>query len=783
VKPRTLSYSFVAIVLLTFPSLSAAQTKRALLIGINIYTPEGTSVHLVSADDKQVHRPDSRFVGTIAWPNLDGPERDVESMAAVLPDFGFTEIHQLTGQKATRGEILAELDKYIIEEPKTGDTVLFYFAGHGSQRTNSKSAKVDHLDETIVPADAYRGTFDIRDKELARKFNRAIDKGVHLIAIFDSCHSGTMARGAKVGVARWLPYDDRDAADGGDYGTAGAPQPDPPATRGAIVISAALSTQTADEVDDENGGKAHGAFTAAFIRALRGSTPAWTTLDLVNSTDAQLKADGWTQQPTVEGPANRPLFGDFTVTGIRATVVKLIPPDQVTLNAGSAMGFGPDSEFESKSSAGTKVEVIAVTGPASSRARIISGKIDDVHPGDLVQITRLAVPPEAKLTIFVPGVVSEDEWNSIRDQVSKLQNGDKWSLVNDPVVELPSNLVYWTSAGWTITAPQGGSVTLGSTLTSDSISRVVTSGAKVYVSVPPIRAMIEALKQQEGVSSGAVDVSNSLAASQYILIGRLSREQGADAEYALILPGIFGAFDPASIVRSQADNKTVLCSTDSELPLRTDWVRPGTGHDSVTAATSEIEAAALKLGRDRAWLKTGAHNGEGSWPYRLVITQSNSGQPLSDTPLTAGSEYDVNLVADAAELASHAVQPQYVYLFGLQCDGGGTLLYPSAELGGGAPLPLLSEDERGKHYPERIKMAHLQVAPPVGLDTIVLLVTPERISDLSAFNYSGVVTRGMGARGVGNELDDLVRGISGRSRGIGSVAATWSIQRVSIKSH
>jgi uncharacterized caspase-like protein len=787
---RIVRFVFTWIVLLSVPQVALAQVKHALLIGINIYTPAGRdasanaeqSVNSVTAGGKQPRNMDSRFSGTVAWQNLDGPENDVKSMAAVLPQFGFKEINQLTGQNATREAILAAVDKYIIGEPKAGDTVLFYFAGHGSQRYNSKSLKIDRMDETIVPADAYKGAFDIRDKELARKFNQAIDKGVHVIAVFDSCHSGTMARGVKAGVARWLPYDDRDAADGGDYGTPPARQPEPPARRGAVIVSAALSTQSAEEVSEGDSGMAHGVFTNAFIRALRDSTPAWTALDLVNATDALLKADSWTQQTTVEGAVNRPLFGDFAITGIRATVRTLTPSGQVTLNAGSAMGFGPGSEFESKSGAGTNLEVVEVTGPASSRAKVTSGKIEDIHPGDLFEITRLAVPPEAKLSVFVPGMVSQDELDDIQTQVSKLQSGGQWILVNDPVLELPSNLVYWTSTGWTISAPQGTSINIGGTLAADAISKVVQNGAKVYVSIPPSNSLIDALKKQSGVSSGVLDLSTSLAASQYILIGRSSREKGGTVEYALVLPGVFGALDPATMVRSQnAEGKTVLCSTDSELPLRMDWVLVGTEHESIAAAANEIEAAALKLGRSRSWLVTGARNSNRYWPYRLATMQANSDQPLGNTPLTAGTKYDINLVADPEKLASQVLKPQYVYLFGLQCDGAGVLLYPSAELGGGAPLPLLSPDHR---YPDKINIATLEVAPPVGLDTIVLLVTPERIADLSAFNYSGIVTRGIGARGAGGstELVELVRGISGQSRGSVSVSATWSIQRASVKS-
>src|SRR5262249_37426379 len=160
-----------------------------------------------------------------------------------------------------------------------------------------------------------------------------------------------------------------------------------------------------------------------------------------------------------------------------------------------------------------KLEVLEVNGPASSRARITSGKPEDVHAGDLFQITRLAVPAEAKLTVFLPGVMSGDDWKQIRDQLGKLRGTEKdeWSLVEDPALELPSNLVYWTSAGWTITLPQGGSQNLGGALTADSISKIVSSGSKVYVSVPPSRPLVDALKQGSAISSGAIEFSVSLA--------------------------------------------------------------------------------------------------------------------------------------------------------------------------------------------------------------------------------------------------------------------------------
>ena len=765
----------------TFSVSALAQTRSALLIGINTYSPQdskGTSQNPLR-NGQTGHAPDSRFGETIAWPNLQGPENDAATMAALLPQFGFSDIHQLKGAEATRAAVLAAIDKYVVNGPHSGDTVLFYFAGHGSQRFNSRSSKIDHLDETIVPADAYLGAFDVRDKELARKFNLAIDKGVRIIAIFDSCHSGTMARGAKVGVARWLPYDDRDAADGGDYGNGQIPQPRSPAQRGAIVISAALSTQSAEEIADDHG-TVHGVFTSAFIRALRNSTSAWTASDLVNSTDALLKADGWTQEPTIEGPANRPLFGDFSIAGIHATVQAVEAPDKVTLNVGSALGLGTGSEF-ARANPATSLRATEIDGPASSTAKISSGEIRTVHSGDVFQIASLAVPDESKLTIFVPGVASDTEWGKLKEQVDTLRGGKNWSLVRDALEQLPTNLVYWTTAGWVSTVARGGTVSLGESLTSDAIAKTVRDGARVFVSMPPPQALIDALAHQSGISKGVIQISSSLAQSQYVLVGRSTHGAGTSAQFALLLPGVFGGFNPANLVRNRMDGRTVVCSTDSDMPLGTDWVATTFQAADLTSAANDLQSASLKLGRDRSWLRTEANNGDGYWPYRLVVTRPQHGQPLSSGLLSAGTEYEIRLVADPQQLSNQVVQPQYVYLFGLQCDGAGQLLYPSANLGGGAPLPLLSEDGGDQTYPSNIKIATLRVAPPLGFDTIVMLATQQRISDLGAFNYSGVVNEGT-SRGTSNQLEELVRSISGQSRGVGVISATWSMQRVSVKS-
>src|SRR6185369_1924676 len=136
----------------------------------------------------------------------------------------------------------------------------------GSQVKNSRSDEPDKLDESIVPADSRRGADDIRDKELRRIFNAILDRGAHLTVMIDACHSGSGARGLLTQARpRGIRPDLRDVADGGDAG----PRPE---NRGALVISSAHDDEIAVETRDD-GGTMHGAFTWAWMRAMRDAAP------------------------------------------------------------------------------------------------------------------------------------------------------------------------------------------------------------------------------------------------------------------------------------------------------------------------------------------------------------------------------------------------------------------------------------------------------------------------------------------------------------------------------
>ncbi len=255
--------STLAVIALVASIPASAQTRRALVIGIDRYSlfqpaaarnaPASMASTSRAGGTAQAAAPEQQrgFITDLA-----GAQADAEEIAEILKaKYGFqaTDMKVLLNGAATRAAILAAIDN-LTRASQRGDVVAIYYAGHGAQRYNSKSWKPTHLDQTIVPVDANAGVFDIRDKELAVLFNQLLDKGVTLTLIFDSCHSGSITRGG--GLVRLAGIDPRDSRDDS--------RPTPPEERGALIFSAAQDDQTAAEALDPNG-KDHGAFTSALL--------------------------------------------------------------------------------------------------------------------------------------------------------------------------------------------------------------------------------------------------------------------------------------------------------------------------------------------------------------------------------------------------------------------------------------------------------------------------------------------------------------------------------------
>src|SRR5687767_2867863 len=102
-----------------------APRRRALVVGIDLYVPAGTT----PGDGRR-------------WTNLQGAANDADEFRRLLLDrFGFQpgEIKLLRDREATRDAIMRGLDQWLLADAGKGDTRVFFFAGHGSQVRNSKS--------------------------------------------------------------------------------------------------------------------------------------------------------------------------------------------------------------------------------------------------------------------------------------------------------------------------------------------------------------------------------------------------------------------------------------------------------------------------------------------------------------------------------------------------------------------------------------------------------------------------------------------------------------------
>ena len=306
--------------LVVIPTVSQADTRRALLVGIDQYvsqeSKESPPTVTKTSSGSTGTASGAKLPGRSGWRNLRGAVNDVEAMQKVLKKYGFTDenILVLKNGDATRDGILTAIRRHLIEPATPGDVHVFFYAGHGSQVVNSQSSELDKKDETIVPVDAQKGeavgeSRDIRDKELRRLFNDIIDKGAVLTVFFDSCYSGSIARGlTREEEGRFLPPDPRDVARGTD-----TEAPDPrlaPEARGALVFSAAQDFTVAHEETDETlNNKPYGAFTLALLKVLGTVSPQESAESIFLRTKALIRK---AQEPVLAGLPERrqkPLFG------------------------------------------------------------------------------------------------------------------------------------------------------------------------------------------------------------------------------------------------------------------------------------------------------------------------------------------------------------------------------------------------------------------------------------------------------------------------------------------
>nr|XP_023881580.1 metacaspase-1-like isoform X2 [Quercus suber]POE74092.1 metacaspase-1 [Quercus suber] len=81
--------------------------------------------------------------------------------------------------------------KWLVEGSESGDSLVFYFSGHGLRQPDFNDDERDGFDETICPVDFMQEGM-ILDNEINSTIVWPLKKGVTLHAIVDACHSGTI---------------------------------------------------------------------------------------------------------------------------------------------------------------------------------------------------------------------------------------------------------------------------------------------------------------------------------------------------------------------------------------------------------------------------------------------------------------------------------------------------------------------------------------------------------------------------------------------------------------
>ena len=332
---------------------TAAQARTyALLVGVANYDAPG--IHDLLGPRNDV---------SIIWRALKARDVKTEDIAVLTDGLPQSPDFPLPYGLPQRANILGELD-HLAAEAQKGDTVLFYYSGHGSVQpvdpgVPQDEPEADGMDQVILPADV--GAYDIIshsiknaiiDNELAEKFNAIRAKGALVWAVVDACHSGTVTRGQDVTrsvdpAVLGVPSAPQVAQTrGGDREGAITLKP------GAGGIVGFYAVESYDEAIErpfpgynlpmvgEGDKQRMGVFTYHLHRALMHDTAA-TFRDLAQEIVADLNTDrtgGKVPPPVFDGDLDQPVPGSDAAR-IPSSVSAILADGKLSIPAGILHGF------------------------------------------------------------------------------------------------------------------------------------------------------------------------------------------------------------------------------------------------------------------------------------------------------------------------------------------------------------------------------------------------------------------------------------------------------------
>ena len=341
--------------------------------------------------------------------DLKGPANDVRLMADTLVVRGVkaADMAVLTFDTAglpegvttappVRAEILAAMSAAAAAS-STGDTVVFYFSGHGAQAPDMSGDEGGGYDEILLPADAagWKGATAsvenaILDDELQAWAQGMLSRGVALVGLIDACHSATGFRAiGGEGVARVIAPEALGIPE--DVVPVAAVEV-APLSGNFVFLYSSQSDQRSFEYPLGDGITWQGEFTLRLAEVLRTAPGASWAQVLAATTEAM-----------VQGPARQMPEGEGTllnarVFGTGAAEARFRVQDAV-LKAGLLQGLtaGTEMALFSAPSGGEALVVLSIRDVTARDA-----KLDGTVPERAVWAEVMALAPPAPLALAAP---------------------------------------------------------------------------------------------------------------------------------------------------------------------------------------------------------------------------------------------------------------------------------------------------------------------------------------------------------------------------------------------
>lgn len=244
--------------------------------------------------------------------DLSGCVNDANDWGTALTKRGFTVTKLLDA--AAQGQAMREGIATVIEAAESGDLVVIQYSGHGSFVPDDDGDEPDNTDECLCPHDIMENG-PITDDELAELFAMRA-RGVKVVFISDSCHSGTVARFAPITTppttkdkaspirkVRFLPpgvY--LSSAETSKLGVRSRRPASPPGRYEALLIAGCQDTEYSYDAWFE--GRPNGAFTFVALRSLSGLPATATYRDWYRAIRTALPSQQYPQSPNLYGTSS-----------------------------------------------------------------------------------------------------------------------------------------------------------------------------------------------------------------------------------------------------------------------------------------------------------------------------------------------------------------------------------------------------------------------------------------------------------------------------------------------